>query len=113
MSRCKLGERDFFLAREFVQEILLVGHLMPSLAQVRGATSTCRPGVRERQAECLARRLELGGRNRFGLKEKIRRRQRLQAGELDLEIGASVAVDVALDDGLVVGRAARILLEPA
>jgi hypothetical protein len=33
----------------------------------------------------------------------------MQAGELDLEVGPAVTVHVARDDGLVIGRARRIL----
>ena len=47
------------------------------------------------------------------LQNEIRRRQRLQAGELNLEIGDAVAVDVAFDDGLVVGGTGGVALEPA
>ena len=42
---------------------------------------------------------------RYSSQDKIARRQRLQPGQLDLEVGAGVAVDVAIDDGLVVGGA--------
>lgn len=42
------------------------------------------------------------------LQHEIRRRERLQPAELDLEVGAGVAGDVAVDDGLVVRRACRI-----
>ena len=42
---------------------------------------------------------------RYSSQDKIARHQRLQPRQLDLEVGAGIAVDVAIDDGLVVGGA--------
>ena len=46
-------------------------------------------------------------------RNRSRRCQRLEAGELDLEVGLPVAVGVAFDDRLVVGGAGVVDLKPA
>ena len=46
------------------------------------------------------------------LQNKIRRRQRFQTGKLNLKISDLVTVNVALDDGLVIGSPGQVLPKP-